>query len=315
MMPNATSNQLIEKLDLINFESDKLRLLQYCKPPLKITTYCMLLSVFVMISTVVIYDKISIGLLISLLVSHLFIGFFTTIALLQTSLLWGVIKKISPESDVNLRIKKISKKCIVYSLAVSLIIIAFLIVVELNVVFYSGVVFAIVGFIFSVLFMFRVDACIPKEFICALNMKHLQSMGRLKPEEMKQFSTAKMASQANAVSDDLAVGEREYPFSHGINQATGFPMVNDLFKPTGNLNGSNSLQSNSTPTFSDSHINDISTGFNPASGLPMMNDTFDINGNVFGTTSSFYDEHHSWDSHHSHDNNTWDNYWDSHDRW
>ena len=315
MMPNTTSNQLIEKLDSINWESDKLRLLQYCKPPLKITAYCMLLSVFVMISTVIIYDKISIGLLISLLVSHLFIGFFTTIALLQTSLLWGVIKKVAPDSDVNLRIQKISKKCIVYSLGISIIIVAFLIVFELNFAFYSGVVFAIVGCIFSVLFMFRVDACIPKEFICALNMKHLQSIGRLKPEEMKQFSTAKIASQANAVSDDLAVGGREYPFSHGSIQATGLPMVNDLFKPTGNLNGSNPLQSNSMTTFSDSHINDIPTGFNPASGLLMMNDTFDINGDVFGTTSSFYDEHHNWDNHHSHDRNTWDNHWDSHDRW
>lgn len=315
MMPNATSNQLIEKLDSINWESDNLRLSQYCKPPLKITAYCMLVSVFVMISTVIICDKISMGLLISLLVSHLFIGFFTTIALLQTSLLWGVIKKVAPESDVNLRIQKISKKCIVYSLGISLIIIAFLIIFELNFVFYSGVVFAIVGCILSVLFMFRVDACIPKEFICALNMKYLQSMGRLKPEGMKQFSTAKISSQANAVSDDLAVGGREYPFSHGINQATGFQMVNDLFKPTGNLHGSNPLQSNSMPTFSDSHINDISTGFNPASGLPMMNDTFDINGNVFGTTSSFYDEHHNWDNHHSHYDTTWDNHWDSHDKW
>ena len=315
MMQSTKSNQLIEKLDSFNWKSDDLKLLQCCKLPFKITAYCMLVSFFVMILSVIIYEKLSIGLLISLLVSHFFVGFFSTLALLQTSLLWGVIKKIAPESNVNLRIQKLSKKYIVYGLGISLAIIVFLAVVELNFVFYSGVVCAGVSCILSVLFMFRADACIPREFIYALNMKCLQSVGRLKPEVIKQFSTAKVSSQENTVSNNLVVGGRKHLFSHEINSATKFPMVNDSFNSLENLCKRNPLQSNNMAAFYDNNINDISTGVNPASGLPMMNDTFDINGDVFGTTSHFYDDYHNWDNHHSQDNSSWDNHWDSHDRW
>lgn len=77
-----------------------------------------------------------------------------------------------------------------------------------------------------------------------------------------------------------SVGSDNHSSTHGINPASGLPMLDDtMLDVAGNVYGTDS-----THGMDDHHTN---LGINPASGLPMMDDSMlDVGGNTFGFDDS-----------------------------
>lgn len=281
--------QLIEKLKTFNWKDDKPRIWPSCKFGVQVTAYCISVSFFMTICAAIVYGENAMGLLVCLLAVHFFSAIITVGELGEISSIQRFLMKVEPETDILSKSEQLRTRCILYACRVSLVIIAVAVGVDLQFVLFSGGVFALSGAIFTCIFSYKVRRLFPREFISVVSF-HMwggyRSYGKMSESDNREFSPIK-----------------------------GLPTISNSFDSAGNIYGSDFLQLNRMSTFSDNHIDDISTGFNPASGLPMMNDTFDINGDVFGTTSHFYDDYHNWDNHHSQDNSSWDNYWDSHDRW
>lgn len=283
------SGQLIEKLKTFNWKDDRPRVWPSCKFGVQITACCMMLSLIVVLPAVFInFERYFIFLVYTSIV-HLFAAVITIGEVGEISSIQRVLMKVEPETDILSKSEQLRTRCVLYACRVSLVIIAVAVGVDLQFVLFSGAVFALSGAIFTCIFSYKVRRLFPRKFISVVSF-HMwggyRSYGKMSESDNREFSPV-----------------------------TGLPAISNSFDSAGNIYGSDFLQLNRMSTFSDNHIDDISTGFNPASGLPMMNDTFDINGDVFGTTSHFYDDYHNWDNHHSQDNSSWDNHWDSHDRW
>lgn len=293
-----------EKLNTFNWSTDRPRNWRCCKPGVKISAVCFIISL-IMAVYVSVTDNGEFWISMFCLGGFcLFLGIITIFILWQTHLVLGILEDILPMSKLISEAKAIKKSMVVYGLCLGLSVIAIGVTVSYSFLFFSGCVFSITGLIFSVFFAFKIDGVLPKEFLYILRIKYLQNMGRLQPEVMKQLSIEEVSSQINAVSNNSLVEKRKSFFSGGVNPATGIPMINDAFDAAGNPFGCDFLQSNRISTFFDNSIDNISTGFNSASGLPMVNESFDINGDVLGTTSHFYNDHH-----HNHNSHSWDDRW------
>lgn len=303
--------QLVDKLKMFNWKADKPRIWPSCKFGVQVTTYCMSVSFFMTIWAAIVYGENAMGLLVCLLAVHFFAAIITVGELGEISSIQSILVKIEPDSDILSKSERLKTKYILYCLRVALVIIAIGVAVNLQVVLFSGAIFALSGAIFTCIFSYKVRKLFPIDFIKVVSF-YMWGMRRSK-------------------------GDSSYSSNLGVNPSNGLPVINSSFDTGGSLwRRVSGLHDVHMPFENDSVTslpfeNELATStsfllennvdefgaikFNPASGLPMMNDTFDINGDVFGTTSHYYDDHHNWDNHHSQDNSSWDNHWDSHDRW
>lgn len=302
------SDNLIVKLNQFTWNSDEPQMWFRYKFALKITACCLLVSLLVIIYIAITDSRGTLDSLIYLGVAHLFVGLITMLMLGQVCFFWEMLKKVAPESDVHIGIEKVKRECVIYGLGVWAIVITIGVAISLSFAFFSGVVLALSGLVYSFVFAHKAGELFPSEFIYMLRMKVFHE---------KNQKTVNMNVGDQASSNQ----------SLGFNPATGLPMVSGMLDSAGNPYGSVILQQSGTHGDVAQNIMSMdkiitqrntfphidTSRFNPASGLPMMNDSFDINGNVFGTTSHFYDHQHHWYHHYhwnnyqSHDYHRWDN--------
>lgn len=292
-MTDITTDNLIKRLDAFSWKKDKPKRWSCSKFAVQITISCLWVSFMMFVVSVWMGLKEIYELLMVIgIILHVITGLITVFTLWHVA--WVVLKKIAPEADVCLRFELDKKKSIKHALITTLVIVAIGVVVNIKFVFLSGVVMAIVGCIYSVIFMCRVGKYFPIDFFYALKRKYLQETAIFNVEHSSGERTLKTLTE------------------YGVNPANNSTDVNDnVFCMTSRFHDVHIPFENGTATSFLLENNELeSIKFNPASGLPMMNDSFDINGDVFGTTSRFYDEpYHLDDYHHSHDNHSWDDRW------
>lgn len=302
------SGQLIEKLKTFNWKDDKPHMWPSCKFGVQATACCIMLSLIVILPAVFINFERCFIFLVYASIVHLFSAVITIGELGETSSIQHVFMKIEPETDIIQKSEQLKNRYVLYACRVALVVIAVSVGFDLQLALFSGAVFALSGAIFTCIFSYRVRKLYPGDFVRIVSF-YLWRGRRSK-------------------------GDVPCPSNNMINSATGLPMPNSTINSGGNIRGHVSDLYNPPILFeSDSarsllFENDLATSlifennidelcltkFNPASGLPMLNDSFDINGDAFGTISHFYDDYNHWNDHHSHDNSTWDEHWNSHDR-
>ena len=207
------AGQLTEKLKTFNWKDDRLRMWPGCKSGVQITACCISVSFFMTLCAALVYGENAMWLLICLLVVHFFSAIITIVVLWDITSTQYVLMKIAPETDIISKSEQLKKRCVLYASRVALIIIAVAVGFELQLVFFSGAVFALLGAIFTCVFSYKVRKLYPDDFV--------------------RFVYVNLPGESRS-KDDVCCSS-----SNEVNPATGLLMLDDTIDVGGNAWGMN----------------------------------------------------------------------------
>lgn len=205
--------QLVDKLKTFNWKADKPRIWPSCKFGVQVAACCMSVSFFMTICAAIVYGENAMGLLVCLLAVHFFAAIITVGELGEISSIQSVLVKIESDSDILSKSERLKTKYILYCLRVALVIIAIGVAVNLQVVLFSGAIFALLGAIFTCIFSYKVRKLFPRDFIRAISF--YMWGGRSSKDHTSCYS------------------------NNGVNPASGLPMLNKTIDVGGNSWGVN----------------------------------------------------------------------------
>ena len=210
------SGLLTEKLKTFNWKDDRLRMWPGCKSGVQITACCISVSFFMTLCAALVYGENSMWLLICLLVVHFFSAIITIVVLWDITSTQYVLMKIEPETDIISKSEQLKKRCVLYACRVALVIIAVAVGFGLQLVFFSGAVFALLGAVFTCVFSYKVRKLYPDDFV--------------------RFVYVNLPGECRS-KDDVCCSS-----SNEVNPATGLLMLDDTIDVGGNAWGVNNYR-------------------------------------------------------------------------
>lgn len=196
------SGLLTEKLKTFNWKDDRLRMWPGCKFGVQITACCISISFFMTLCAALVYGENAMWLLICLLVVHFFSAIITIVVLWDITSTQYVLMKIEPETDIISKSEQLKKRCVLYACRVALVIIAVAVGFGLQLVFFSGAVFALSGAVFTCVFSYKVRKLYPDDFV--------------------RFVYVNVSGECRS-KDDVCCSS-----NNRVNPATGFPMLGGI---------------------------------------------------------------------------------------
>lgn len=113
--------------------------------------------IFMTFCAALVYGENAMWLLICLLVVHFFSAIITIVVLWDITSTQYVLMKIEPETDIISKSEQLKKRCVLYACRVALVIIAVAVGFGLQLVFFSGAVFALSGQFSHVFFLIKCE--------------------------------------------------------------------------------------------------------------------------------------------------------------